>query len=136
MRCNMVGNGVTTEAAVQQQIRLKSAEMGTPLLRNNVGACFDETGRLIRYGLGHDSKRLNEVFKSSDLIGINPVVITQEMVGRTIGQFMAVECKASNFKGRESDKRFVAQRNFIEWVNNHGGIGMFARSVDDVWRVK
>ena len=127
---------MTSEAAIQQQIRLKSAEMGTPLLRNNVGACFDDTGRLIRYGLGNDSKQINRVFASSDLIGINPVIITGEMVGRTIGQFMAVECKASNFKGRESDKRFVAQRNFIEWVNRHGGIGMFAQSVDDVWRAE
>lgn len=126
---------MTSEAAIQQQIRLKSAEIGTPLLRNNVGACFDDTGRLIRYGLGNDSKQVNRVFASSDLIGINPVLITTEMVGRTIGQFMAVECKSSSFVARESDKRYVAQRNFIEWVNRHGGTGMFAQSVQDVWRL-
>ena len=74
------------------------------------------------------------MFKSSDLIGIKPILITQEMVGRVIGQFMAVECKPTSFVARESDKRYVAQRNFIEWVNKHGGTGMFAQDVSDVWR--
>lgn len=125
---------MATEAKIQQDIRLKSASMGTPLLRNNNGACYDDTGRLIRYGLGHTSKEINKVFKSSDLIGINPVIITQAMVGRTIGQFMAVEVKPTNWTARESDDRYVAQRNFIDWVNKHGGTGMFAQSVTDVWR--
>lgn len=127
-----------SEAAVQQEIRLAGADRNQPLLRNNNGACFDETGRLIRYGLGHDSKKINEVFKSSDLIGIRPVVITQEMVGRTIGQFMAVEVKPEgwSFPRPTNKKEFArcnAQRNFIEWVNNHGGFGTFAQSVQDVW---
>lgn len=124
---------MTTEANIQQMIRLESARRGTPLLRNNVGACFDDTGRLIRYGLGHDSAKTNRVFKSSDLIGITPVIITGDMVGRTVGQFMAVECKASGFIGRESDKRYVAQRAFGVWVTSLGGRFTFAQSVEDVW---
>lgn len=127
---------MTTEAKIQQDIRLKSASMGTPLLRNNNGACYSDTGRLIRYGLGNTSKDINKVFKSSDLIGINPIIITRAMVGRTIGQFMAVEVKPTNWVARESDDRYIAQRNFIDWVIKHGGTGMFAQSVQDVWRYK
>ena len=125
---------MTSEANIQQMIRLESARRGTPLLRNNVGACFDDTGRLIRYGLGHDSAKTNRVFKSSDLIGINPVMITGDMVGRTIGQFMAVECKSSGFVARASDKRYAAQHAFGKWVMAHGGWFTFAQSIEDVWK--
>lgn len=121
------------EAAVQSLIRLKAAENGTPLLRNNNGACYDQTGRLIRYGLGNDSKKINERFKSSDLIGIWPVLVTPEMVGRIHGLFFAVECKPSNFKFRPGDERMVAQKAFGDWVTERGGIFRFARSAEDVW---
>ena len=127
-----------SEAQVQQEIRLQAPVSGQILWRNNNGACFDDTGRLIRYGLAHDSKQINEVFKSSDLIGINPVVITQEMVGRTIGQFFAVEVKPEGWKfprstNRKEFERCDAQRNFINEVNRLGGLGMFAQGKDDIW---
>lgn len=121
------------EVAVQQQIRLAAAKFNTPLLRNNNGACYDETGRLIRYGLGNDSKKINDVFKSSDLIGIWPVTVTEDMVGRTHGLFFAVECKPTGWKFRESDDRAVAQLNFGKWVRERGGIFTFARSTNEVW---
>ena len=122
-----------SEAATQQKIMLAASKFGTPLLRNNSGACYDETGRLIRYGLGNISKKINDVFKSSDLIGIYPVRVTPEMVGSTHGLFFAVECKPDGWTFRESDKRAVAQRNFGQWVQHNGGIFRFATSVGDVW---
>ena len=122
-----------SEAAVQQDIRLAAAKYGTPLLRNNNGACYDDTGRLIRYGLSHDSADLNRKFKSSDLIGINPVIITPAHVGMTIGQFMAVEVKREDWKPSEADERYVAQRNFGDWVLKFGGCFTFATSVKDIW---
>jgi hypothetical protein len=122
-----------SEMATQQRLRVLSAQHGTPLLRNNNGACMDETGRLIRYGLGHDSERLNKVFKSSDLIGIWPLVVTPEMVGRTLGVFFAVEVKAPGWKLRPGDDRAQAQQNFGEWVRSHGGIFTFATHEKDVW---
>lgn len=124
---------MSSEAATQQLIRLEAARRGTPLLRNNSGACMDSTGRMIRYGLGNDSGKINEVFKSSDLIGICPVVITPEMVGRTIGMFLAVEVKAPGWKFRESDKRAVAQKNFGDWVTAHGGQFRFVTRVEELW---
>lgn len=123
-----------SEMATQQRIRLLASQHGTPLLRNNSGASTDDKGRLIRYGLGNDSSKLNKHFKSSDLIGIWPLVVTPEMVGRTLGVFFAVEVKAPGWKFRDSDARAVAQRNFGDWVQRHGGIFTFATSEADIWR--
>ena len=103
------------------------------MLRNNSGACRDDKGRMIRYGLGNDSPRINEHFKSSDLIGIWPVMVTPDMVGRTLGVFFAVECKAPGWKLRPSDKRGQAQQKFGQWVQSHGGVFMFATGTGDVW---
>jgi hypothetical protein len=124
---------MSSEGATQQRIRMLAAQNGTPLLRNNSGACMDSTGRMIRYGLGNDSSKLNAAFKSSDLIGIYPVVITPELLGRTLGLFFAVEVKAPGWKFRESDERAVAQKNFGDWVTNHGGLFRFATKTEDVW---
>ena len=125
---------MSSEMATQQRIRLLAAQHGTPLLRNNSGASTDDKGRLIRYGLGNDSSKINKHFKSSDLIGIWPIVVTPEMVGQTLGVFFAVEVKAPGWKFRDSDARAVAQRNFGDWVQRHGGIFTFATSEADIWR--
>lgn len=119
-----------SEAAIQQQIRLEAARRGTPLLRNNNGACLDDTGRMVRFGLGNDSAKISRAFKSSDLIGIWPVVVTPEMVGRTLGVFMAVEVKRP---GAPKDDRYRAQENFGRWVEQHGGFFRFATRIEDVW---
>lgn len=122
-----------SEAEIQQEIRLASFRHGTPLLRNNSGATFDESGRMVRYGLGNDSKKLNDTFKSSDLVGIYPVIVTPEMVGRTLGVFFAVECKPEGWQQTPGDKRAAAQAAFGDWVKNHGGIFTFATRKEDVW---
>lgn len=58
-----------------------------------------------------------------DLLGFTPVVITPDMVGRTIPVFTGVECKAST-GGRKRD----AQINFVEQMHRAGGIAGFANS--------
>ena len=121
------------EAAVQQRIRLRAAETGTPLLRNNSGAATTAEGRHIRFGLGNDSPEINARFKSSDLIGIWPVVITPEHVGHTMGLFFAVECKAPGWTFSPNDERAVAQARFGQWVANHGGLFRFATDIKDIW---
>lgn len=124
---------MTSEMALQQQLRILAAQRGTPLLRNNSGACRDDSGRMIRYGLGNDSERINKHFKSSDLIGIWPVKITQDMVGQTLGVFFAVEVKRPGWRFSESDDRARAQKAFGDWVIQHGGFFTFATSEKDVW---
>lgn len=118
------------EDEVQQLVQIEAAKTGIILMRNNSGALKDITGRLVRYGLGNTSDKINENWKSSDLIAITPIVITPEMVGKTIGVFTAVEMKREGWK-YSSEKREVAQLNFIEWVNKKGGIAFFCNGVDN-----
>lgn len=123
------------EDVVQQRIRLMVGHAGMVPMRNNVGACQDETGRLIRYGLMNDSKDLNEQFKSSDLIIPRPLLITQEWVGHTVAVFTAIECKADNWTMRITDERTQAQMRFHELIRNAGGFAGFAQSNHDARRI-
>ena len=120
-----------SEAAIQNDVRLEASKEGARLWRNNVGACKDAKGNFIRYGLANESTRMNQVIKSSDLIGIKPITITQAMVGFTFGQFCAREVKRGSWKwsgkGRE-----VAQHKFMQIVNSLGGDAKFTTG-DEKW---
>jgi hypothetical protein len=122
---------MSDESEVQQHIQIHGPFEQTMLLRNNSGALKDVTGRSVRYGLGNISKKQNEKFKSSDLIGIRTVTITESMVGKTVGIFVAIEVKKSEWVRSPTDKREIAQENFINWVKARGGIAGFCKSVSD-----
>ena len=114
-----------SESVVSKRIQLEASYKGVTLWRNNVGACQDKSGRVIRYGLANDSKKMNEHIKSSDLIGVRPVTITQNMVGGVIGQFVSREVKKGDwtFKG---DAHELAQLRWLELVVSLGGDACFA----------
>ena len=119
------------EAVVQKEVRYRSAQAGVLLWRNNVGAAQDSEGNYFRYGLANDTPQMARTCKSSDLIGIRPVVITQDMVGQTIGQFVAIETKREGWKQTPGDKRAAAQQTFLNLVKAKGGCAMFAdRPID------
>lgn len=61
----------------------------------------------------------------ADTFGLVPVVITPDMVGQTIGQFLAGEIKTPT--GRLSDK----QAAFLKAIQNNGGRADVWRSVED-----
>lgn len=126
---------MTTETVNQQQARLLMARIGAQVWRNNSGACTDDTGRLIRYGLGNDSAQLNKVIKSSDLIGIVPVRIEPHMVGYHLGVFTALEVKPSGWKLRPSDDRGHAQAKFHQIVRDACGFAGFVTDPSDVLRI-
>lgn len=120
---------MSRESTVQQQIRLDAAYNNIEMWRNNNGACVDATGRHIRYGLCNESKQSSEKIKSSDLIGVTPVFITPDMVGKVIGVFTAIECKPSDWNFDNNDKRAVAQSAFHDIVKKAGGFAGFARNI-------
>jgi len=121
-----------SESEIQQLLQIEAALHGTILMRNNSGALKDATGRTVRYGLGNISSKHNDSIKSSDLIGITSVVVSPDMVGRMIGIFTAIEVKAEGWKPSLTDKREIAQRNFITWVQSRGGIAGFASDLDSL----
>lgn len=123
------------EAASQQHIRLEAARHRCDLWRNNVGVLLNERGVPVRYGLVNDSPELNRLYKSSDLIGITPLFITPDMVGRLVGVFTAVECKESNWSYNPNDQHQKAQKAFIDLVLKNGGMAGFATSSEDFRRI-
>ena len=72
--------------------------------------------RFVRYGLCKGS---------ADLIGIRPVLITPEMVGTTIGQFVGLEVKTE--RGRPSELQVM----FLDLINRNGGIGAIVKSAEE-----
>lgn len=123
------------ESAVQSHTRLALARAGAIVQRNNVGACEDKTGRIIRYGLMNDSQELNRQFKSSDLINVVPVLIGPQHVGRTLGVYTALECKHSDWHLTPGDERGQAQLRYLELVRSVGGIGSFITDPAQVGQV-
>jgi hypothetical protein len=107
---------VNSETPIVKRIQLAASREGCRLWRNNVGCLQDRQGRWVTYGL---------CTGSSDLIGFVPVVVTQEMVGKSLALFMAVEAKT--LVGKVSE----IQRNFIDMVVKSGGIAFVARSEDE-----
>jgi hypothetical protein len=119
------------EHAVASHIRLDAAQLGIDLWRNNVGVLPDQNGRPVRYGLANESAALNKRVKSSDFIGITPVIITPQMIGHLIGVFTAIETKPSDWRMTPSDERALAQANFHDIVRWSGGYAGFARTVQE-----
>lgn len=121
-----------SETAVQQQSRLILARMGGLPMRNNVGACTDDNGRVIRYGLMNESKAQNEQFKSSDLISPIPIVIQPHHVGKVLGVMACLEMKEEGWHLTPGDKRGQAQLRFIELMRSVGCIAGFVTHPDQV----
>lgn len=113
------------EHDIQNTVRQEAAEHGILLWRNNVGAAITNTGSFVRFGLGNDSAEMNKIIKSADLIGIRPVVVTQDMVGRTLGVFCSREIKKPGFK-LNRNPAIVAQLRWHDLVLQYGGDAAFA----------
>lgn len=128
-----------SEAWAQQKARFNVSQAGGMAWRNNNGATSTKTQTCcpkcnfnytikqppIRYGLANDSQKLNEKIKSSDLILAIPRAITQDMVGSTIAQFGAIECKRPGwvYKGTEAE---LAQLAWLQLIAKIGGFATFS----------
>lgn len=106
------------ETVIQQQIRLAlGARTDLRLFRNNTGTLPDpRTGRPIQFGLAKGS---------ADLIGLRTITITPDMIGQQVAVFTSIEVKTPT--GRVTPE----QRNWLEMVQQRGGLAGIARSVQD-----
>ena len=109
-----------SEHEIQQRIRLACGRGPVRLWRNNTGALVDQQGRFVRFGLCKGS---------SDLIGLRKVVVTPEMVGQRIAQFVALEIKAP--QGVVSPE----QQAFLRLVQELGGVASVCRSIEQAQAV-
>lgn len=89
----------------------------TRLFRNNVGLFQTADGRKVMTGLCKGS---------SDIIGWTSVTVTENMVGHKLAVFTAIEVKGP--RGRPTKE----QVNFIEQVQNAGGLAQICFSTEDV----
>lgn len=119
-----IDGSARSEADVQALLRLNPGD-GVKVWRNNVGAMRDAAGRVVRYGLANDSYQMSAVLKSSDLIGWRKIVITPDMVGETIAQFVSYECKAAGWPALLSTERERAQAAWLRLVSEAGGDAAF-----------
>ena len=123
--------GSRSEEYVQKMHRLSHSKVGNILWRNNVGVLEDKSGRPVRYGLANDTSEMNRTIKSSDLIGIRRLMITPDMVGQVMGQFMARETKPEGwvYRGTPREK---AQLAFLTLVATAGGDAKFTTTGDPI----
>ena len=121
------GEAGASEGRVQSRVRLAAPHFDMKLWRNNVGALLDKRDVPVRYGLANDTPALNKKLKSGDLIGWRRVVITPEMVGSIIAQFVSLECKHAGWH-YTGDEHEQAQQRWAALVALAGG---YARFVSD-----
>jgi hypothetical protein len=105
-----------SEREIQHAIRVAAGRPPVAIWRNNVGQARMPDGSVVKYGL---------CVGSSDLIGLQPMLITPEHVGNLLARFVAIEVKTRT--GRPTPE----QLRFIELVRSKGGLAGIARSPDD-----
>lgn len=122
---------MTPEGVVEDAVGNAASSFNSRLLRNNSGVLFNKEGTPVRYGLGNISKRVNDKLKSGDQIGWTSVVITPDMVGKTVAVFTNIEVKSNSFKIRSiypPKSREAAQERFCALVRSHGGFAAIVNS--------
>lgn len=90
-----------------RDIQIEVSKLGHRVFRNNIGVCKDENQNYIRYGVCNPG--------GADLVGW-----TKD------GRFLGIEVKGP--RGRLTKE----QQAFLDAVNRAGGIGICARSVQEV----
>jgi len=118
-----------TEHDIQNNIRLSLAKLNIYTERINAGRFYG--GKVI----AHDGKRMvlenptqvmGALPGTSDLIGFRPLQITQEMVGKIVAQFIAIEVKKPGERPRSN------QIAYLDMVNKRGGIGIWSDNATKV----
>lgn len=118
-----------SESNIQREIMLALSAGGVTIWRNNTAMAWVGEVSRRRDGAilisGPRPLHAGLCKGSSDLIGLRSVTITPDMVGSKIAQFVAIEVKDE--RGRVTKE----QRNFLDHVQEAGGLAGVARCPDD-----
>lgn len=129
------------ETNIVREIMLEVSKLGSKIFRNNTGSAWiGESIRINKSGTvfvnpGDVVIRNARYFQaglcvgSSDLIGLTPVEITSEMVGKKVAVFTAIEVKT------ETGKPSKEQLAFIEMVKNNGGMAGIATNPEQATKI-
>lgn len=122
------------EKTLLNEIQLYFTTIGSRIFRNNVALSWTGSGVIKKSSdaviiLNARPIKSGLATGSSDLIGWTTTKITQDMVGKTLAVFTAIECKTGKLKLTDE------QENFLLAVKNAGGIAVVAYSIDDVKEV-
>ena len=111
-----------TESALLREIMLAVSQTGGRVFRNNVAKGWIGEGTCHR-----DMSGMAVTIRNPRRLHAGLCVGSSDLIGFTAdGKFLAIECKAGRGKATPM------QQNFIDAVNRAGGIGIIARSVQDV----
>ena len=117
-----VKSDAVSEANVNDDIRKwAKSQPAVVLYRNSRGSVQLENGGVIRYGVGPNG--------GSDWLGYQTVTITEDMVGRTIAVFVAIEAKRPGKYGTTAQDEFCAE------VREAGGKAGVVHSVEELARI-
>jgi hypothetical protein len=126
-----------SESAIQARILLECGRGGTVLFRQNTARGW--VGESTKYQRAtqvmvypgdvvvRNARPLHAglCIGSPDIVGWEPLVITAEMVGRTVAVFTGFEVKSAT--GRPTPE----QRNFLDRLSSAGGVAALVRSPDE-----
>jgi hypothetical protein len=133
---------MTPEGLASKKVRLAASSLGFRLMRNNSGGFYDSSNNFVRFGLGNESKKLNDNLKWGDFIGALVITITPEMVGKTVAVFSDLEVKPEgaltktiNRANKVPTSREAAQLRAIELTKSWGGVSGFVTCEKDVMNV-
>lgn len=123
---NLMLGSAKSESLLGKQIQIRLATIGARLFRNNVAKAY--VGNVVHWIKKHQTITVEAgdvVIKQGRIISCGLGEGSSDYVGVYKGLFTAVEVKT--LTGRPTEM----QTNFINMVNNSGGIGFIARSAED-----
>jgi len=110
-----------TEKRLQAEIlKIIGSHPDFRLFRNNTGNITMLDGRRIQFGL---------CVGSADLIGLQKIKITEDMVGQEIARFISIEVKS------EKGKLKPEQENWLEFINSFGGMAVVVSELDEIKKI-
>ncbi len=128
----------TPEAKASLRVCLRANKRGCRLLRNNTGVAYDQSNRPVFFGLGNVGKKKKGDDRTPDWVGWHNTLVTQDMVGKMLPVFTAIDAKREGFKHKEKypiNSTENGQNNFFNKVIRANGLAGFASCDEHVDKI-